>query len=204
MSFFSKYFGRRHHHPEEWGVITTAITKNLQEDRTLFFTAYADLCFKRPPDAEQPPIPNTTLAGSADLSIRAFQLVTVTYTIAENRYVPPSQGKDFADILYAQVCGAQIYDVMKYVRKYDEAVSDRTKMMIALFSLDLIDYIVGTRTPEPPYSPLLLDLSFHLRFNTVLTVANAFNDEVGIRRTQAAREAYLAAQKDLFKSFDAP
>jgi hypothetical protein len=75
---------------------------------------------------------------------------------------------------------------------------------VGLFSLDLIDYIVGTRTPEPPYSPLLADLSIRFRFNTVLTVANVFNDEAGIRRIQATIQAYLAAQEALVKSFDAP
>jgi hypothetical protein len=97
---------RRH-----WLSVCTAIAQGLEEARKGFFKGCAGIVEKelarlqsqpQRPSRAAPRLVRTVLAGEADLAIKAFQLAVVSGVLGQFRYVPESQGADFADLLWAQ------------------------------------------------------------------------------------------------------
>jgi hypothetical protein len=81
------------------------------------------------------------LAGEGEIAVKAYRLVYVSRTLSSRKYVTESEGKDFADLLWAQVCGTKLDDVVDRAHFYTDASSREEE--ISRFSSDLSEYIVG-------------------------------------------------------------
>lgn len=117
MGIFSKLFAGSPDR-EHWSTISLNISKGLEDIRKTWFDSCVKVLqessSKKGKDSLAIEIVNIHLGGGADLAIKAYQLYLVSGFLAQHAYIPPSEGKDFADILYAQVCGTQIEECLAF------------------------------------------------------------------------------------------
>jgi hypothetical protein len=84
---------------------------------------------------------NTELGGEAELAIKAYQLYCTSGFLGQHSYVDPKEGRDFATLVYSQVCGTGLEDCLVYFRRYkDDGVS---AAQMRHFSSDVARYIAG-------------------------------------------------------------
>ena len=107
MGFLDSIF-KRYPKREEWHQISQSITEGFRDTRSGWFN---DVFVKMMQDFVQSmnksPIPmNTELTDEVDRLMKAFQLRDISGFLAAKKYLPASQGRDFCDLFWAQVCGA--------------------------------------------------------------------------------------------------
>jgi hypothetical protein len=140
------------------------------------------------------PIANANLGGTGELAMIGYQLFCTAHTIAAQGYVANHEGKDFADILWAQAAGERsVLDVIPYAERYREKGDDSAALHLG-FALDIAAYITGvnlhdpdtdfaTEAKEATYKQavwLAMQISFDIpRFTAILrrSVAHAFRDD---------------------------
>ena len=137
------------------------------------------------------------------LNIKAFQLFLASYFIANRRYVSPVQGKQFADLLWAQVLGNQLLNGVKRAKDL-EPESGGFPRIYKFFGF-LSQDIVGTMNPAE--AMFLMD-RFGVGFDAdcLSVVAHAFNDpaaQEAVRLESASLEKNIEELKDrFFKKMD--
>jgi hypothetical protein len=62
------------------------------------------------------PIVQRLLGGNAELALKAYQLHVASVTIGVHAYVPPADGRAFANQLYAEVCGTTLSQALHLVQ----------------------------------------------------------------------------------------
>ena len=133
MGFFSKMF----YTPpprEEWSEIALNISKNADQIAHRWFKEAVEKL-----EDNSLEVKNKKLGGEGDLAIKAYSLFISANFIASNEYIARSDGKDFADILFAYVCGNQIEEVLEFFERYYDADGGE---LIARFSGDVSSYIL--------------------------------------------------------------
>jgi hypothetical protein len=104
--------------------------------------------------------------------------------MAQHRYIPPDQGRDFADLLFAQVCGSDLESTLQYFARYERA--DRGSSLFR-FSSDVAEYITGNNAPLMEAmtlggsAPILAHLSH-------MVLAGSFNDQRTVQSLQRTIE----------------
>jgi hypothetical protein len=145
VGIFSKLFFRTPDR-KNWSEISLNISKGLEEMRKIWF----DSCVKKiqstlfNKDFQNIQEINTHLEGEAELAIKAYQLYIVSGFLAEHLYIPPSEGKAFADILYAQVCGTKIEEILTFLSSYEE-VHGKAEQQTFRFCFDVAKNIMGDK-----------------------------------------------------------
>ena len=118
MGLFDSIFGRRSGPPrEEWGTVVLAISVGFEASRKELYQRSAELLSKNIFEGQGPPV-SVFLDDVQGLKIKAFQIYLATYLIAKRRYMKAHLGKDFADLLWAQILGNQI---LEQVREFKAA-----------------------------------------------------------------------------------
>jgi len=191
MGFFPRLFGGGGPSREDWAAISLRIAQGLEEVRKTWFQACVDN-FREASEksaSEGPPITmkRANLAGDAGRASKAYQLYLVSGFLAQHGYIPPSQGRDFADILFAQVCGTELEQCLSFFARYHEAQADPGTQLFR-FGSDISRYITGNDAPlvesmlVASTVPVCVALSH-------MVVADAFGDQ----RTVAQLQAKLSA-----------
>jgi hypothetical protein len=168
----------------QWGRISLDIAKGLEEVRNAWF----GLCIEMLQSAskENPPgdhkleirIRRNKLYGNGLLALKAYQLYIVSGFLVN--YIRQYEGKDFADILYAQVCGLDLENCLDYWGRYHEMEKDGGTQLFR-FTNDIAKHITGDPSP-PNESPPLIEAMiigeiFPLLYLSVcMVVADAFGD----------------------------
>jgi len=168
---------------DQWGTISTFIARGLESLREKWFTSCVNILRDirdTDEDYSEVEIVNSELGGKANLAITAYQLWFVSNMLAAKQYISRDEGQDFADILYLQVGGTQIDDILAFWEKYNE-VSDEGGEQLRRFSNDVAAYITGNETPlteDMLIEGMLIATQFeHLVGLSQLVVARAFRDE---------------------------
>lgn len=186
MGIFSKLFasgpGR-----EDWSMISFKISKGLEDVRKTWFNSCVKVLqensSKKGKDSLAIKILNIHLGGEADLAIKAFQLYLVSGFLSQHSYISPSKGKDFADILYAQVCGTQIVECLVFFSRYQEALSERGKQLFR-FTSDVTKYITGNKAPLNESMLIIPTVPLFVSLNHIV-VANCFGDNKMVKKLES-------------------
>jgi len=164
-----------------WSDICTAIAVPLERDRKAFF----ENCLKIAKVKQK----DDCLPIEPDLALRAYQLLQATRLISARKYISPSDGRDFADLLWAQVCGTHLDDVLELVERYQEKPKEEAER----FGFDVARYIVGDDTQFPPSAfglmAEIMMMTPQLTGHTATIIATAFGDQESVQdiRTQLER-----------------
>ena len=137
MGFFSKMF----YTPpskDKWSEIALNISKSADDVAHLWFKEAVQ---KLKDNSLE--IKNNELVGEGELAIKAYLLFLSANFIASNEYIARSDGKDFADILFAYICGNQIEEVLEFFGRYVDADGGE---LIARFSGDVSSHILEEKS----------------------------------------------------------
>jgi len=115
-----------------------------------------------------------------DLIIRAFEALCAFSFVGQKEYIPPNEGQNFADILFAEIFKDNISEGGKILGKYIDA-SRENKNVIQIFSMDIAKEIVKK---EDILNAVLIiaPLSVELMKVVSLVIAHAFGDEEEVKR----------------------
>jgi len=159
----------------DWLTICTSIASELQELRQRWFRSFLDLILKY----SGKEVVNSALEGEAELALKAYQLYLVSSFLAGHEYIPQHEGKDFADLLYAQVCGTQLPECLHFLERYHEVGSDTSEEVgrqTFRVASDVLEYILGGENPWVEASASIhLFPAYGLLHHAV--VANSFGDD---------------------------
>lgn len=173
----------------DWLTICTSIASQLQVLRERWFRSFLNVIKKY----SSKKVVNSALEGDAELALKAYQLYLVSGFLAGHDYIPQHEGKDFADLLYAQVCGTQLPECLRFLERYHEVGSDTSEEVsrqIFRVASDVSEYILGGENPWAEARRLM-----HLfpEYGLVhhLVVANSFGDD---QTVQIIREGITKMQ----------
>lgn len=191
VGIFSKLFaggpGR-----EDWSMISFNISKGLEDVRKTWFNSCVKVLqensSKKGKDSLAIKIVHIRLGGEANLAIKAFQLYLVSSFLSQHSYISSSKGKDFADILYAQVCGTQIVECMAFFSRYQEVLSNRGTQLFR-FTSDVAKYITGNKTPLNESMLIVPTISLFVSLNYSV-IANCFGDNKMVKKLESDIEKY--------------
>jgi hypothetical protein len=96
--------------------------------------------------ALQVDIPARSLAGDADLILKAFQLWIFTQLLGVHQYVAAKDFQEFAGYLSMAVCGSQQQEVMAQVEELQNTREDPI-LQILTVSLKVATHIMGDISP---------------------------------------------------------
>ena len=125
---------------EDWANISLCIAQGLKESRKIWFNSCVQILGNLKESEE---VVNSELGGEAELAIKTWQLYQASGFLPA--YISESDGRDFADILYAQVCGTELLECMSYLKRYREVEDNST--ILFRFCSDVAKYITGNSTP---------------------------------------------------------
>ena len=164
----------------QWLRLCTDIATALERDREAWFAN----CLRMVAEVKRKGLPiefevtNSTLGGEADLALRAYQLIQAMRLMSVRKYVPPSEGQDFADLLFAQVCGTRLYEVLEVAERYRK----RQKEEASLFALDVAGHILGGDSVAALGLSLeIMMLTPQLTAHTAIMIAATFGDDDTVR-----------------------
>src|SRR4029077_7633313 len=166
-----------------WLQICTNIAVALERDRRTWF----ENCLKMVAEVKRKiglpfETANSTIGGRADLALRAYQLITPTRLMSVRKYVPPADGQDFADLLWAQVCRTNLDDVFELVARYREKREEEAER----FGRDVACFITGESSPSA--FALSLEIMMptpQLTVHTAMIVAACFGDKDTVQDMKA-------------------
>ncbi len=189
MRFISNLF-RRHNHRDpkrdDWLKISTAITAGFESDANLFFQAVVrtiDTC----PLGEWPggkvlrPV-HRIIGGKAEIAIKAYELSALSGLLDAMKYIQRPQGHDFCDLVFGQVCGSALSDILGRIRIEDGLTKDARA---ARFSGDITRFILNMEMDNlgciliatvivPALEPMF-------QCHIGMTVAQAFGDDLNFQ-----------------------
>lgn len=137
MAFLAKLFHRAVP-TSQWLPISTELTTKFAEVRSGWFAG----CVRTLEHANEA-IVNGSLGSDTEITIKAYQLLTTSRFLGTKPYIALSDGAAFADLLYAQVCGDQIHQVIERVQIYDHPDIGKQTWKVGT---DVASYISGERS----------------------------------------------------------
>ena len=181
MGIFSKLFNSG---PDRkaWPALASCIAKGLEDYRHIWFSQCIETFQARATIDPNIRIINTRLEGKAELAIKAYQIFWVTCFLVEHAYIPPSKDKDFADILYAQICGTQFHECMMFFKRYYEVENDGPQQLLR-FSSDVAEHIAGTENLYDASLLVNVHFSDFVAFNHMV-LAGCFGDQQTVKKVE--------------------
>jgi hypothetical protein len=188
---FLRRFLRNSREPDRssWARISTVIATGLEVGRQ----DWCDLCVGFLEDANRRgifsvPIRRRQFIGEGELAVKGFQLWAASNTLGKHQYIPRESGKEFADLLYSQVCGTRLPDVIGYLNRYHEVAGE--SQQLTRFCLDVAENLTDESSAFI-VSMGLVSMIRYLLVGTATCVATAFGDTATADRMQASLEQQL-------------
>ena len=179
MGILDKIFGRR---PDrsQWPRIVNDITVGFEQIRQKWFETCIDGLEGVASEDAQVRIQRRTLDGNGLRAAKAYQLFLTLSYLAKHRYIPPSEGHDFADLLFAQVCGSDLEQCLHCFARYEKA--DRGSGLFR-FTSDVAEHITGNEAPlmEAMTLSATTPMFAHLSH---MVLAASFNDQRTVQSLQ--------------------
>ena len=160
----------------QWSTVIAAISSGFQEVKKRWFNEcvvaidlglFAD-------KQETVKVVVTELGGSGALAITAYQICCARAVIARNGYIDATSTPDFLGTLSGRVSGAQIDELLRYVKRYD-GLSSETSTQRFRFGVDVARYIIN-QEPSMILSLRVASLAEKLSALSGIAVLNAFGD----------------------------
>ncbi len=155
---------------DDWPEISLGISKSLEDDRIRFFES----CLERIEKSDSSKVVNRSLAGSADLALKGYQLGIVPAFLEYKQLLREEDAQQFATLLYAQVCGTKIEECLEYLHRYYMEKRDGAIRLVS----DVIRYITNSEDVDSTIAMGLLVSEFMLSANAQIWVAVHFRDEI--------------------------
>lgn len=182
---------------EDWPAISLYIAKEMEDIRKEWFGwcvrtfEKATDSFKQEKDIDhQIEVKNKHLSGEAELAIKAYQLRMASSFIATHEYISRREGKYFADLLYAQVCGTQLEECFPYFNRYLMMDKENEGSSIYFFLKDVANYITGNQATLVEVT-FIQPIFLILADATCLAIAYAFGDEETSKEIQERLEKQM-------------
>jgi len=186
MNLFRKIFQRKPKQPhrDEWEAIIDQISSGFERVRTLWFID-CKLALTRFPDCK---ITNRDLIGNALTYAKTFQLYNGFLFVGKQQYISPSDGRDFADMLFKKECaGVETYSA-EYQMKLTSFKGTRNTEAL-MFVSDISVHLTGSK--DAAWLMAMMPTLVKFVAETNLIVANAFGDT----KTSAKIKSHLVAMK---------
>lgn len=203
MGIFDSRFGQSVSLPKDrWGKVALAISVAFEGLRRELYDVAAEMLSKA--FYESRPLRGRVYSDQAQgLNLKAFQLYLASYLIAKRRYIKPGDGKQFADLLWAQVLGNQILEGVECAKDL-QPESGAFPRIYKFFCL-LASHIAGK--PNPAEGMLLMDsLGEGFVSQCLLAVAQAFGDpaaqEVAREEGASVQEAIKELKERFFRQLE--
>jgi hypothetical protein len=203
MGMFN-FISRDDHSPreEKWSVISTAISQMFEEIREELYSTSTEILQRVFYDGK-------SLCGCVyndhkqGIKIKAFQLYLTSYVIAKNRWIKQSVGKNFADLLWAQVLGTQLVEGIEQAKCFSPEIAEFPR--IYKFFCLLAEDITGKVNPAEGF--LLTDkLGSIFVGDCVRALSNAFEKpnatEIVNREAENARQIINEISKRFFNEIE--
>ena len=179
--------------PEErWAEICFYIAKELDGVRTKWFENAVKILESSQENKDfknKIKIKNKNLGSDGEFAIKAYQLYQASSALSAKEYIPPERGRHFADLLYGYVCGKDIDQCIKYLKRYDEVAGDGGTQLSRI-SFDIAGYITGN--PAPLIEGLLLtEYIVLLSFYSQAVVTEAFGDKETTEKLLQGADKFL-------------
>lgn len=181
---------------ERWAEVCFYISKQLDEIRKKWFRNAVKLLEHYKENKELKTkfeIKNRDLAREGEFAIKAYQLYQASIILSSKEYVPPDRGRHFADLLYGYVCGKDIDQCIKYLKRYDEVAEDGGTQLSRI-SFDIAGYITGNSAPLIE-GLLLMEYIVLLSFYSQAVVAEAFGDNETAEKLLEGANKFLERRK---------
>lgn len=181
MGIFSKLFNSG---PDRkvWPTLASCISKGLEDYRDIWFSQCIETFQARAAIDPNIKIINTQLEGKAESAIKAYQIFFVTCFLVEHAYIPPSKDKDFADILYAQICGTKLPECMMLFKRYYEVENDGPEQL-RRFSSDVAEHITGKENVYDAALSVNVHFADFVGFNHIV-LASCFGDRKTVKNVE--------------------
>ncbi len=166
---------------DEWLDITTELTAELEDTRESWFEQVMeifDTIGRQEGAIEFDPTEVVPNAETED-AMRGYQLFVSLSLAATNKYIGEEEFEDFADILCAQVCGADYYECMEYYNRFVES-EDPEAMKRTLGDMTAKSFGEGGNT-EGKRLDMVRDMVPLLGIMTMMVTARAFNDDERVK-----------------------
>jgi len=194
MRFISRLFNRGPRR-DDWLKISTEITRGFEADAKNFFQSVVRSIDECPPEARGSdglrPV-HRILGGNAEIAIKAYELSALSGLLDVMEYVPRAQGRDFCDLLFGQVCGSALSDILGRMHIEDSLNKDARA---ARFSGDITRYALDREMDSsgcifvamvivPMLEPVL-------QCHVGMTVAHAFGDALNFQSLKKQAQTLL-------------
>src|SRR5262249_21502800 len=101
----------------EWGAVALGISVGFEALRKELYEACVRVLSEAFYEGKQ--LPGIGFSDNVQgLKIKAFQLYLASYLIAKKQYIRPEYGKQFADLLWAQVFGNQVLEGVEQAKEF--------------------------------------------------------------------------------------
>lgn len=162
---------------DEWLDITTELTGEFEETRESWFEQIVE--FYDTITHQEGAVESETAEAIPDAdtedAMRGYQLFVSLTLAATNRYIGREEFEDFADILCAQVCGADYYECMEFYNRFAENEDAEAWKRI------LGDVVVGsfgdTENRNDDQLEMVRDMVPLLSIMTMMVTARSFGDD---------------------------
>jgi len=166
----------------QWPTVIAAISSDFQEVKKRWFNecvVAVDLGLFADKE-EMVKVVFTELGGSGALAITAYQICCARAVIAKNGYVSKTSMPDFLDALFGRVRGAQINELLKYMKRYDDLCSETSTQQFR-FGVDVARYIIN-QEPSMILSLQVASLAEKLAALSGIAVLKAFGDSTRVHK----------------------
>ena len=201
MGLFDRVFNKAKNIPQsEWSLIALAISKDFEDIRTSFYDACKEAMIEFSKRGNFDITPKSFSDDVQGMNIKVFQLILSSFLIGKKKYIPPHQGNQFADLLWAQVLGNQILPAVQHGKSLFQK-GDTFPRLLTFFS-HVGEGITGKLNPA---EEMFLLSTFGDAFieSCYRTVATAFSD-TNVESTIRSEMMIVTNQIDLIsKRFDA-
>ena len=175
MGFFNSLFGGKIQR-EDWGQISSNMVNGLEVARKQWFDLVIE-AFTHTSGNDSNiefAVIKKNLSGDGLRATKAYQLLCIAGCMAEYNYIDKHDGNDFADFIFAEMCGADLNKCLKNFGYYFEVKEDR-KAQLFRFSGDIAKHITAKKAPL--FETMLVGkFVTHLTILTYIVVAMSFGD----------------------------
>jgi hypothetical protein len=161
---------------EEWLDVTTELTAEFEEARESWFDQVVEFFEAVSQQEESPRYETPDLYPDAEVenSMRGYQLFVSLTLTATNQYIDREVFEDFADILTAQVCGADYFECMEYYNRFAETNDPEAwKRILGDVAAKMFD---GSESGAD-HTELVREITPLLSIMTMMVTARSFGDD---------------------------
>lgn len=176
---------------DAWLTVTTMLVAEFEAARDSWFGNAAEFSGLLPGSDDAADNPDGFPGHDSGNAMRGYQLFVALTLISTNQYVDGAVFEDFADILCAQVCGADYFACMEYYNRFAENDDPETWIRILGEVIAPADGASGMKGGMPGRNGDLREMIPLLGTMTMLVTARSFGDSERAEEYAAMLGSYI-------------